>query len=246
VRPKSLLHHAIDGSYICADYELRVTRRCCADDLNCAESDPFVYRASHEIMLAFINRRKDSPINTREVTPLTTGRTVYRLAYGDRHRGATWHDEAHNVVWLLAYAQHEFEGAGDAFPYFKALDAHGRLLPDTADYEDLFHAQAERLAHAVPAECIAVLDDARAAPGTEVTADIAAQVQLACCVETTDGLEEVTIAIKYQGLTTDNLPIILASFFPDATPGQLDNGVDIAGRQLDADEVAYRWLRGSS
>jgi hypothetical protein len=244
VRPKSLLHQAIDGSYICADYELRVTRRCCADDLECAEFDPFQYRASHEIVLAFINRRKDSPINTREVTPLSTGRTVYRLAYGDRHRGATWHDEAHNVVWLLAYAQHEFEGAGDAFPYFKALDADDRLLPTTADYEDLFHAQADRLAHAVPAECVAVLENARAAPGTEVSVDIAGQVHLACCVEKTDGLEEVTIAINYRGLTTDNLPIILASFFPDATPDELENVGGIAGRELGADEVAYRWLRG--
>jgi hypothetical protein len=242
VRPKSLLHQAIDGSYICADYELRVTRRCCADDLGCAGADPFQYRASHEIVLAFINRRKDSPINTREVTPLSTGRTVYRLAYGDRHRGATWHDDAHNVVWLLAYAQHEFEGTGDAFPYFKALDAKDRLLPDTADYEDLFHAQADRLAHAVPAECIAVLEHGRAALGTEVSDDIAGQVHLACCVEKTDGLEEVTIAIKYRGLTTDNLPIVLASFFPDATPDELEIAGDIAGRQLGADEVAYRWI----
>jgi hypothetical protein len=245
MRPKSLIHQAIDGSYICADYELRVTRRCRADDLDCAEADPFVYRASHEIVLAIINRRKDSPINTREVTPLSTGRTVYRLAYGNRHRGATWYDEAHSVVWLLAYAQHEFEDTGDAFPYFKALDADDRLLPAAADYEDLFHAQADRLAHAVPAECIAALESARAAPGTEVSADIAGQVRLGCCVEETDVLQEVTIAIKYRGLTTDNLPIILASFFPDTTPDELENVGGIADRQLGADEVAYRWLSDS-
>lgn len=184
-------------------------------------------------------------MNTREVTPLSTGKTVYRLAYGDRHRGATWHDEAHDVVWLLAYAQHEFEGAGDAFPYFKSLDADDRLLPTVEDYEELFRAQADRLAHAVPAQCLEMLEDARSTPGTEVSGDIAGHVHVVCCVEQADGLEEVTIAIKYRGLTTDSLPIILASFFPDARADRLENVRRIGGRDLDTDEVAYRWLSAS-
>lgn len=243
MRPKSLLHQAIDGSYLCAGYELRITRRCGAEDLDCAELDPFTHRASHEIVRAFINRRQEKPDNTRQVSPLSTGKPVYRLAYGDRHRGATWHDEAHDVVWLLAYAQHEFKREGDAFPYFKALDASGRLLPTTEDYQGLFHARADRLAHAVPADCLDLLTEARATSGAEINGTIASQVHLSCCVETSSELEEITIAIRYQGLTTESLPIILASFFPDASPSELEQAGNIAGRDLSSDEIAYRWIR---
>ena len=217
-----------------------MTRRCCTKELGCEQLDPFTHRASHEIIRAFINRRKDSPDNTRQVTPLSTGRPVYRLAYGDRHRGATWHDEAHGVVWLLAYARHEFKGEGDAFRYFKDLDSNHHLLPTAQDYEDLFHAQASRLAHAVPAECTELLSSARATPGSEVNGVIASQVHLSCCVEVSDSLEETTIAIKYQGLTPESLPIILASFFPDAASDDLEHADNIAGRELSLDEIAYR------
>lgn len=163
---------------------------------------------------------------------------MYRLAYGDRHRGATWYDEAHDVVWLLAYGQHEFKGEGDAFPYFKSLDTEDRLLPTAGDYEDLFRARASRLAHAVPAECIEILNLARAAPGSAVSGVVASQVKLCCCVEASDGLEEVTVAIKYQGLTPESLAIILAAFFPGG--GDLEHAARIADRDLGADEVAYR------
>jgi hypothetical protein len=240
MRPERLLRNAIDGSYLCADYELRVTRRCAEEDLGCPQLDPSVHRASHEMIRAFIHRRQESPDDTRQVAPLSTGRSVYRLAYGDRHRGATWHDEAHQVVWLLAYAQHEFKDQGDAFPYFKALDTEDRLLPTAEDYEDLFRARDARLAQALPADCTDLLTSARCTPGTEVSGTIAQQVELSCCVERTEDLEEVTVAIKYAGLTTENLPIILASFFPDSDPGSFEHAGNIAGRALGSDEIAYR------
>jgi hypothetical protein len=108
---------------------LRVTRRCLDEDLGYGGDRPFDDLAPLEIIKAFLNRRRDRSIDTKVVAPITSHETVYRLAYGDRHRGATWYDSANHVVWLLAYAQHEFEGEGDAFPYFKSLDAAGRLFP---------------------------------------------------------------------------------------------------------------------
>lgn len=236
-----LLHQAIDGSFLCSDYELRVTRRCCEQDLGCPQLDPFVNRASHEIIRAFINRRRDSPDNTRQVAPLTTGRTVYRLAYGERHRGATWHDEAHGVVWLLAYAVHEFKGEGDAFPYFKELDARDRLLPTSEDYEDLFRARAARLAQAVPAECTDLLSSAREALGTEICGVVANHIRVSCSVAAIDSLEEITVAVNYDGLTPESLAIILPSFFPDASAMSLEQADGIAERQINpAVEIAYR------
>jgi hypothetical protein len=240
MRAVSLLHQTSNGSYLCAGYELRVTRRCCEEDLDCPSLDPFAHRASHEIIRALVNRRQDKPDDTRTVSPLRTGKQVYRLAYGDRHRGATWHDTAHEVVWLLAYAQHAFEGAGDAFPYFKELDTQDRLLPMTADYEDLFQARAVRLARAVPHECEEVLSRARAEPEVEAVGVIGDHIDLSCCVETSGSLEEVTVAIRHRGLTPESLAIVLASFFPDAAPADLEFSSAIAGRALTIDEVAYR------
>lgn len=239
-----VLHQAIDGSYVCEQYELRVTRRCCEEDLGCPQLDAFAHRASHEIVRAFINRRRDKPDDTRQVTPLSTGRPVYRLAYGDRHRGATWHDAAHAVVWLLAYAQHEFKGTGDAFPFFKELDAQDRLLPTKEDYEDLFLARASRLAHAVPDQCVELLAAARAAPGHELGGIIGSQIELSCCVETTEGIEEVTVAIKYSGITPESLAIVLAAFFPGG--GDLEHASNIAERDLGTDEIAYRLISATA
>lgn len=119
VAPTALLHVSIGGSFLCQGYELRVTQRCLEEDLAKPTNEPFEELGGHEIITAFVNRRRDKPDNTRQVAPLTSGKTVYRLAYGDRHRGATWYDEAQDVVWLLAYAQHEFRDGPDAFDYFK-------------------------------------------------------------------------------------------------------------------------------
>lgn len=231
---------ALRGSYLCPDYELRVTGRCLAEDLNRPAADPFRELASHEIITAFINRRRASPEDTRQVAPLSTGRTVYRLAYGDRHRGATWYDEAHGVVWLLAYAQHEFADAGDAFPYFKELDAADRLLPVAADYEALFVARDARLAEVVAHEGRELLNAGRSALGTEIRAVIAAQIEIGLAIDAAEDVEEVTVAIKYQGLTPENLPILLAALFPNASAKDLENPASIAGRSLGNDEIAYR------
>ncbi len=161
---------------------------------------------------------------------MSTGKTVYRLAYGDRHRGATWYDEAHRVVWLLAYGQHEFKGAGDAFPYFKGLDAEDRLLPTSEDYEELFRAQSRRLIASVPHECQELMAQARAAPGVEAKAIIGQHVRLSCAVEIVDSLEEVTIALERKGFTPETLAIIMASLFPGG--GDLEYSSTIAGREL--------------
>lgn len=240
-----LINVARNGSYLCVSYELRVTARCLADDLGRPGDDPFSKLANHEIVVAFINRRRDSPDDTRQVTPLSTGRTIYRLAYGDRHRGATWYDEANRVVWLLAYAQHDFADAGDAFPYFKELDAADRLLPTSDDYQALFEARAARFAEVVGSEATDLLSSARASAGTERRAIIAAQLEVGLVVETAEdleGVEEVTLAVRLHGLTLENLPILLAALFPGSTVNDIQTPTSLAGRPLDKNEIGYRVL----
>ena len=125
----ALVDVSLHGSYLCGNYELRVTERCLIEDLGAFTPEPFDDLGGQEIIKAFINRRRSGPEDTRQVAPLSSGKPVFRLAYGERHRGATWFDEANRVVWLLGYATHEFEGGGDAFPYFKSLAQRASFFP---------------------------------------------------------------------------------------------------------------------
>jgi hypothetical protein len=237
-----LVHTSIDGSYLCQDYELRVTERCLREDLARATDEPFQQLAGHEIVKAFINRRSESPTNTRQVAPLSSGATVYRLGYGHRHRGATWYDEDHGVVWLLAYAQHEFDDEGDAFPYFKSLDAEARLLPTAADYEALFRDRDRRFAAVIGAEAADLLGTARKRPGHEHRAVIGGGLGVGIAIEVVETLEEAYLAVKLAGLTQENLPILLAAFFPAQDFESIHDAQALPTRELEPDELGFRCL----
>jgi hypothetical protein len=239
-----LVDVAVGGSYLCAGYELRITARCLHEDLRCHEDASFEELSSREIVTAFVNRRKDSPTNTRTVAPLTSGEEVYRLAYGERHRGATWYDKANRVVWLLAYAQHEFEGRGDAFPYFKELDQDDRLLPTAADYEALFRDRDLRFTQVVEHEASDLLEAARTAPGTEQRAVIGGQFGVGVAVEVVETLEEVWVAVKTTGLTQEYLAILFAALFPSAAFEDIETVWELAARELEPDELGFRCLIG--
>jgi hypothetical protein len=142
-------------SFICKRYELRVTRRCLEEDLGRDPDSDFAElldKATPEIVTALVKKRCDSPMDRSEIAPLSSGRTVYRLAFGDDHRGGTWHDERFGVVWLLAYRLHRSGKPDDAFPYIKGLDEAGRLLPTEADYKALFDDHGHRAAMVAPEE----------------------------------------------------------------------------------------------
>ena len=237
-----LLHVSVGGSFLCEDYELRITQRCLDEDLAANTTEPFDELAGHEIITAFVKRRRDQPYDTKTVAPLTTGQTVYRLAYGHRHRGATWHDDANGVVWLLAYAHHESGAEGDAFPYFKELDAADRLLPTSDDYELLFRDRDRRFTEVVAAEAAELLAAARAEPGEEHRATIGGQLGMGVVVEVVETLEEVYVAIKMGGLTQENLPILLAALFPEHDPNAIEGARTMPKRELDEDEIGFRAL----
>lgn len=237
-----LLDVARQGSYLCAGYELRITARCLDQDLDCRTPEPFDELRGHEIVKAFINRRRESPTNTRRVSPLTTDKTVYRLGYGHRHRGATWHDEANGVVWLLAYAQHEFEDEGDAFPYFKGLDEEGDLLPTPADYESLFRDRDTRFSEVVSHEGTQLLQAARNHPGEEQVAIIGGLLSVGVVVEVVETLEEAVLAVKTAALEPEILIILFATFFPGHDFDEIHTAQAMPDRELEAGELAFRGL----
>lgn len=137
------------GSYLCENWELRITARCLVEDLGRDASARFEDLLGQDIIKGFVGKRSAVPTDTRRVEPLTSRREVYTLGYGHRHRGATWHDERNGVIWLCAYGRHESGAADEAFPYFKQLDAEGRLLPRREDYESLVEDRNRRFADTI-------------------------------------------------------------------------------------------------
>jgi hypothetical protein len=234
---------SVHGSHLCEHYELRITRRCARADLG---EDPEVgFRAlvKHDIVRAFVNKRTTKPNDTKRVSPLAGNQDVYRLAIGHRHRGATWHDVENRVVWLLAYAQHEFEYDGDAFPYFKALHQDDQLLPSIADYAALFAERAQRFALLAPEDAARLLETARAKPGVEHRGVIGGELGCGVAVEVADTLEEAYVAVK-SCPSTKELAVVMAAFFPDAAADDLEWPAEMPARALDPDELCFRYLFG--
>lgn len=234
------------GSYLCESWELRVTSRCLVEDLGRGADARFEDLLGLDIIKGFVGKRCADPTDTRKVAPLTSGREVYTLGYGHRHRGATWHDEQNRVIWLCAYGRHESGAAEDAFPYFKELDAEGRLLPVRDDYERLVEDRNRRFTDAVVDDAQQLLLEAREDPGVEKSGILADSVGVGVAVELVETLEETYIAIRADDLRPGWLDIVLAAFFPDADLRGWESTDSFPTRPLREYELSYRHLRDTA
>lgn len=230
------------GSYLCENWELRVTTRCLVEDLGWDAGTRFEDLLGQDIIKGLVGKRSTDPIDTRRVAPLTSGHEVYTLGYGHRHRGATWHDEQNGVIWLCAYGRHQSGAADDAFPYFKQLDAEGRLFPTREDYESLIEDRNRRFADAIVADAQALLAGAREEPGVEKPGVLADSVGAGVAVQVVETLEETAVAIHAHDLRPGWLDIILAAFFPDADLRSWEWSDSFPTRSLREDELCYRHL----
>ncbi len=233
------------GSCICADHELRITRRCVTDDLHLPAATTFAEAAAHPIVKAFVNQRSGEVLGTRTVGPAAGPRTVYRLGHGHDHRGATWHDAEHAVVWLCAYGLHRSGAPDDAFPYFHSLLDAGALMPSVDDYQAMFDDRARRFAETVRRDAEALLARARAAPGAEHRGVLGGEQHIGVVVEVVDMLEETYVAFSLIGMSSERIVAVLAAFMPDARFNDWERAPDLPTRPLDARsaEVCYRILR---
>ena len=230
---------AIGRSYVCRrGWELRITERCLTEDLGMPADTVFADAAAHEIVAAFQSRRRSRTDDTRTVGPAAGGNTIYRLGAGHRHRGATWYDEEHGVVWLCAYGYHESGAADDAFPYFRELMDAGRMLPTDADRDALESDRVDRLAAALPAEAQRLLAEARAAPETEVSGTLGA-ASVGVVVVVVQTLEEIHVAIA--GGTRKQIFAILAAFFPEASVGEWTVEARLPTRDLRSETFESCW-----
>lgn len=239
--PPSLVGESHLGGFIAAKWELRIARRCLRDDLGVGEDASFDDVADQEIVRALVKDRFERVVDTRQVAPLTCGREIWVLARGNDHRGATWFDEVHRVVWLLASGVHRSGSPDDFFPFCKGLDANDELLPDRHDYKRLFDDRSLRFAIAVRIEAPLILRQAREEQ-TEVRCLLGGEYGAGVAVELSEDLEATTIAFKVASLPYDFLSVILEAFHPGT---DWDDASAMPSRPLDADEIAFTHLHVS-
>lgn len=232
------------GSCICNDCELRLTRRCLVDDLGFREDSTFEEASGHPIVDAFISQRGRDPLGTKTVGPEAGKRTIYRLARGHDHRGATWYDERHSVVWLCAYARHRSGEPDDAFPYFRDLMAGNRMFPGVPDYELLFSDQGNRFAELAVGDAQEALERAVQEPGSEVETVLGLMVQVSVVVHSVDDLREIYVSFSLRGLTQELILVLLAAFRADAEFGDWELIGALPNRALrdEEAEIGYRLL----
>jgi hypothetical protein len=232
------------GSCVCVSYELRITRRCLANDLNLDLNTDFFVALPHPIVHAFENQRSASPVGTKTVGPAARERTIYRLAYGDDHRGATWFDETERVVWLCAYRLHRSGNADDAFPYFHDLIRSGEIMPTEDDYEALFLDRDRRFVETMSADAHALLERARSNPGVEQVGLIGGEETTGIVVEVVETLEETHVAFALSVGDYRRIILLLAAFYPAATFSDWELVTNLPTRSLRENEMCYRILRG--
>lgn len=232
------------GSCLAGPYELRVTARCLAEDLGMPPATPFCDARAHPIVAAFEAERSKDPGAGKTVGPSAGNRTLFRLAVGHDHRGATWYDEVEGVVWLCAYGRHRSGQPDDAFPHFAALRRSGRVEPTVDDYEVLFVDRDRRFVETVFQDAQALLAAAQARPGEEHAALLGGRLDVAVVVEAVEGLEEVYVAFSVANIDHREVLVVLEAFFPYATFSAWELVEKLPTRPLKAEdsEICYRIL----
>ena len=238
--PASLRNTANRRSYLGEKYELRITGRCLEEDLRASRDTPFDDLLGQDIIKGFTNKRGSSPLG-EEFTGHGTGQALYKLRYGD-FRGATWHDDVEDVIWLLAAGRHRSGSPDDVYPYMEQLGKDARLLPDEEDYEALFDDRAERAAEVVPEEAAELLTAAREQPGTERNGVLGGQARVSVVVEVVDGVEEVCIAFSMTAVPAEWVVLIPAWFVPTSRYEEWMDTASFPTRPLQTDEICLRWV----
>jgi hypothetical protein len=226
---------------------LRVTRRCLREDLEFQETDLALpmeeLAARHPMIRAFVEQRSQSAIGQETIQGLTAKIVAFSLHFGE-DRGITWHHEKAGVVWLLASAFHRSGQRGDAYPYFRELDAKGLLLPAPADFQALTESQASTLARSLITDVPRLLREARRSRGQVVRGLIGGRISVRLMQE--DGERPMlTVAISLRiwpgemTLSADWLMSVAAAFFPHTRTSDLSTAFDIGGRPITPDEQAF-------
>jgi len=244
---ESHINTAVRGSYLLAEYELRITARCLEEDLGAVRDAPIGDLVDHPIVKALVKDRATDPDAGKTIGPGAGDDTIRRLGFGHDHRGATWWDRTEKVVWLCAYhGTHRSGAADDPFKkHFRELIAAKRMKPTAADYEALFAERDERFVDLVQGDAQALLAEARREPGAEKRAVVGGEANVGCLVEVVETLDETYVAFFVEEVTYERFVILLNAFYVSRFE-EWEPVKEMPHRPIDerSGEVCYRYLRG--
>lgn len=145
---------------------------------------------------------------------------------------------------LLAVGYHREGDPDDAYEHFGRLKAAGRLLPDRDDMLAYVRSQAPTLARSLLHDVPGLLTAARDKPGAIHTGTIGGRIRVRVVYEDSDP-PMLTVAIG-QRLWPGEMPVpgdwlvrVAAAFLPDTPAERLSVAFDLAGQELQPDEVAF-------
>lgn len=229
------------GGYLCADgHELRITARCLTEDFDRPADEAFENLLGIPIVRALVVKRAPTRTGGKTVGPRAGERTLYHLGQGDDHRGATWWDSRHDVVWLCAYREHRSGAPNDAFPYFRELISAGRIMPTRIDYESLGADRSARAVANAVREGQRLLTEARVSLGREVRGVVALQ-DVGVVVEMVETMTETCVAINVRRITPEELQLVLLGIYPDREFDEWDGGRSFPTRPLDLEAPEMCW-----
>ena len=223
-------------------WALRITERCLTEDLGQpadARSDATANADRHPLVHAFVAERGQT---SHGPDPLKcaweTGAPVFTIHHGTS-RGATWHHEALNVVWLL--------GIADAHNYDHLCDLakNDRLMPVAVDVERLVADQAPTFAKALIEDVPALIDRARQNAGQIVEGLIAGTVPVRLRMDPDGQAPLLTVAID-QRLRPEGLRLpggwlarLAMAFFPETPFERFSWATELGNQPLRDSEVAF-------
>ena len=201
-------------------YELRVTARARADlrASECAGNDlDGINKATPwpDIVEHFRGRRSEDPGGTEAPISKLRRNDVFSVHAAAGRRGATWHDRAHGVVWLLAFTRDH------SYKLFERRAANGELLPAAEDYEELRDQRDEQPLERVIEALNALVAQARGARGVRVNGQLAETVNVEALVDGSRRPHRLHLRFRVPPLRAS----VLGSHFEWTLGGAVD-GVD--------------------
>jgi hypothetical protein len=226
----------------------RVTARCLIDDLGfggeSVEKTIDELAQANEVIAAFRDRRAQiGSLGQEPIQSLLPEIIAFSLHVG-RQRGATWHHREPGIIWLLAVGYHREGDSNDAYAYFAALKAAGRLLPDKNDFLAYLRSQAPTLAQSLIQDVPDLVAAAKADPRQIQVGVIGERIRIRVVHEDSDP-PMMTVAIS-QKLWPGEMDVpadwqirVAAAFLPETPVDQLSLAFDLAGVDLEPDEIAF-------
>lgn len=224
----------------------RITGRCLTDDLGLSREaltwDIDRLASAHEIIIALRDRAHTGQEGQEPIRALLPEIPAFSLHRG-RWRGAVWHHQEIDVLWLLAAGFHRAGSRNDAYEHFTRLKANGAILPTRDDFEAFAageeHSLSAVLAKEAP-ELLMQLDASR--PREVVSARLGGRIDVKLARDEA-GRIELAVSTKLRPgkteLDANWLVTVAAAFFPAQQFEDLLWADTFAGGQTGEHELVF-------